>query len=147
MLAEAGCDMAAKGNTGRTGLILAAGSGSAATVRAVLEVGGSELEAKERENGATAFLVACSEGNAEVLSMLAEAGCDTFAESGAAMDAFQIDTATMAIGTGTMVTRRQSLRPLIAALQRKQRLRGALTSAHVLASGLSSSAEFSTCTT
>ena len=36
--------------------------GSAAAVRAVVELGGAELEAKE-EDGFTAFLCACSKGD------------------------------------------------------------------------------------
>eukprot|EP01046_Picozoa_sp_COSAG06_P058104 COSAG06_NODE_11559_length_1491_cov_4.337644_1_plen_104_part_10 len=84
-LAEAGCDTAAKDNAGLTGLIRAAGSGSAATVKAVLEVGGSELEAKYPVRGVTAFLLACLEGNAESVSMLAEAGCDTAAKDNAGL--------------------------------------------------------------
>eukprot|EP01046_Picozoa_sp_COSAG06_P058105 COSAG06_NODE_11559_length_1491_cov_4.337644_2_plen_98_part_01 len=85
MLAEAGCDTAAKDNAGQTGLIRAVDSGSAATVKAVLEAGGSELEAKDLESGATAFLLACLEGNAESVSMLAEAGCDTAAKDNAGL--------------------------------------------------------------
>ena len=70
-LAKGGCDTAAKTNVGQTGLLLAAGSGSAATLRAVLEVGGSELEAKQQDSGATAFLWSCFKGNAESVTMLA----------------------------------------------------------------------------
>jgi ankyrin repeat protein len=75
-LVEAGCDTAATDRSNMTGLMLAAGSGSAATLRAVLDAGGSELEAKD-EDGATAFLYACLKGDPESLAVLVEAGCVT----------------------------------------------------------------------
>ena len=71
-LAEAGCDTTATSSDGTTPLMQAAMSGSAEAVRAVLELGGAELEAKD-QNGATAFLYACSKGNVECMKALAEA--------------------------------------------------------------------------
>jgi hypothetical protein len=76
-LAEAGCDTAARNRTGRTGLMLAAGWGSAAAIQALLELDSTELEAKD-EQGCTAFLCACTKGNVDCIGALAEAGCDTF---------------------------------------------------------------------
>ena len=109
-LAEAGCDTAARGSNGRTGLMCAAGSGSAAAVEAVLAAGGAELEAIDK-NGDTAFLVACAEGHAECIAALAEAGCDT-------LDTSSMDPLFVCFAN-------PSVRPLIEAVQQKQRLREA----------------------
>eukprot|EP01049_Picozoa_sp_SAG25_P016967 SAG25_NODE_4148_length_879_cov_2.155128_1_plen_82_part_01 len=54
-LAEAGCDTTASDDEGATGLMNATSSGSAAAVKTVLALGGSELEATNKD-GATAFL-------------------------------------------------------------------------------------------
>jgi ankyrin repeat protein len=78
-LVEAGCNTAARNCRGRTGLMLAAGWGSAATVQAVLDLDSTELEAKD-ELSYTAFLCACGKGNIDCIGALAEAGCDTFAD-------------------------------------------------------------------
>jgi ankyrin repeat protein len=78
-LAEAGCDTSAKCHKGQTGLMVAARSGSVEATRAVLELGGSELETQDSD-GATAFLSACLKGHAECVYALAEAGCDTSAK-------------------------------------------------------------------
>ena len=59
------------------GLTMAAWKGSATAVQAVLNAGGSDLEAKEEETGCTAFVLACENGDAESVRILAEAGCDT----------------------------------------------------------------------
>eukprot|EP01047_Picozoa_sp_COSAG01_P073781 COSAG01_NODE_12128_length_1797_cov_1.280919_2_plen_135_part_00 len=75
--AEAGCDTVARNRRGMTGLMLAAGWGSTAAAQAVLDLDGTELEAKD-EVGYTAFLWACVNGNIDCIRALAEAGCDTF---------------------------------------------------------------------
>eukprot|EP01043_Picozoa_sp_COSAG02_P075789 COSAG02_NODE_15790_length_1141_cov_0.851248_1_plen_227_part_01 len=79
ILAKAGCDTTVRSADGQTGLTLAAvhDKGGATTVQAVLDVGGSDLEAKDEETGCTAFLYACLYGDAESVRLLAEAGCDT----------------------------------------------------------------------
>ena len=80
-LAKAGCDTTKTTSGGYTGLILAVRSGSAATVRAVMEVGGSELDAKD-DDGVTAFLWACVDGHAECIPVLLEAGCNPLVTKG-----------------------------------------------------------------
>ena len=76
-LAEAGCDTSETTSEGMTGLMLAAQGGSGAAVKAVLRLGGvAALEARDNCEY-TALLWACVEGSAEVIIMLAEAGCDT----------------------------------------------------------------------
>lgn len=56
--------------------MLAAHSDSVATVRAVLDAGGADLEARD-EGGYTAFLLACWKGDADSVAALAAAGCNT----------------------------------------------------------------------
>ena len=60
--------------------MLAAASGSAATLQAVMDAGGADLEAKD-VNGYTAFLWACDRGHTEVVAVLTDAGCDTAVKS------------------------------------------------------------------
>ena len=69
MLAEAGCNTAAKNNNGSNALMQAVHSGVATAVRTALDAGWCELEAKE-ENG-FAFLVACAKGDVDCMQMLA----------------------------------------------------------------------------
>ena len=94
MLARAGADTTAKANDGRTALIAAACSGSAAAVQLVLSVGGSEREARDR-NGWTALLLACAKGHADCITVLAAAGCDTKAKTNDGLTAL-----TAAAGSG-----------------------------------------------
>ena len=51
-------------------------SGEASAVRAALEAGCCDLEAKDKD-GLTAFLVACSTGHVDCMQLLVDAGCDT----------------------------------------------------------------------
>ena len=62
VLAEAGCDTAAKDKHGVNALMSAAHSGVAAAVRAALAAGWCDLEATSTE-GDTAFLLACFKGH------------------------------------------------------------------------------------
>ena len=64
LLADAGCNTAAKDSFGHTALMHTAFSGVASAVRAALTAGWCELETAE-SNGHTAFLLACHEGHAE----------------------------------------------------------------------------------
>ena len=77
VLARAGADVKARDDNGLTALMLATASASTAAVQAVLDVDGSEMEAKDAERGFTAFLWACNEGSTECIRALAAAGCDT----------------------------------------------------------------------
>ena len=81
MLLDAGCDAAAVSETGGTGLVLAAGCGHAALLRAqVLAGGGGPLEACS-EHGATAAALPCPArggGHAAcVVRVLLGTGCNT----------------------------------------------------------------------
>ena len=78
VLAEAGYNKDVVEDNGGTALMLAAHSGEAAAVRAVLDLGVADREVRDQA-GATAFLVACQKRSAECISVLAEAGCDTAA--------------------------------------------------------------------
>ena len=78
-LAKAGCNTTAKDNCGRTGLMMAAASGSAAAVQAVLALGNPQLEVR-CERGGTVFLLACLKGDPQSIAELAMAGCDTTAK-------------------------------------------------------------------
>ena len=80
LLAEAGCNTAAKDNDGQTALMLTACSGVAAAVHAALAAGWCELEGTDSD-GDTAFLAACNQGHAECMQLLAEAGCNTAAKA------------------------------------------------------------------
>ena len=62
----------AKSNKGVTGLMEAAYSGSAEAVRAVLALGKTELEAKDKY-GRTAFHAACHKGDPECIAELIKA--------------------------------------------------------------------------
>ena len=75
-LMQAGCDKRAKRNDGWTGLMLAAGYGHSSVVQAVLNAGGSDLEATDGKIGDTAFMWACQAGHAESVKALMEAGCN-----------------------------------------------------------------------
>jgi ankyrin repeat protein len=85
---RAGCDTAARDNTGRTGLMLAvmsSGDTAAAALQAVLALGAAgrvepRLEARD-DCGRTAFLHACFKGSVDCITVLAAAGCDTAARS------------------------------------------------------------------
>ena len=57
VLAEAWCDKDAVANTQDTALMYAAASGDAAAVRAVLDLGVADKEARD-EDGYTAFMIA-----------------------------------------------------------------------------------------
>ena len=59
-----------------TALVAAALRSDATAVRDTLK-GGCELEAREDEHGATAFLIVCYKGCVECMQLLADAGCDT----------------------------------------------------------------------
>eukprot|EP01045_Picozoa_sp_COSAG04_P019896 COSAG04_NODE_1977_length_5094_cov_11.505105_3_plen_871_part_00 len=82
LLVEAGCDTAATNGAGMTALMLAANSGVPAAARLALEKSWCELEARDA-NGDTAFLIACCNGSAECMQLLADAGCDTAATNDA----------------------------------------------------------------
>jgi ankyrin repeat protein len=60
-LVAAGCDVAAASSKGATGLMCAANSGHGAVVAWLLGEGGvgGTLEARDEDDGDTAFLVAC----------------------------------------------------------------------------------------
>ena len=77
-LARAGCDKAAKDNDGYTALMAAACSGSAAAVQAVLDLGGAELEARDKHGAPPSSGV--RKGDAESIAALARAGCDKAAK-------------------------------------------------------------------
>ena len=84
LLAEAGCDKNAVSDAGETALMRAVFSNEVAAVRAVLDLGVDDKEARN-ENGRTAFLHACREGSPECIGLLAGASCDkdTMAYDGA----------------------------------------------------------------
>ena len=79
VLAEAGCNTAAKDKDGANALMAAAESGVAAAVRTALAAGWCELEATDN-HGYTAFLLSCWKGRVECMHVLAEAGCNTAAK-------------------------------------------------------------------
>jgi ankyrin repeat protein len=76
-LAAAGCDVAAAGSKSNTALMLAAGEGHAVVVAWLLGEGGAAgtLEARNEE-GDTAFIFACNNGQLACAQALAAAGCD-----------------------------------------------------------------------
>ena len=78
LLAEAGCNTAAKANDGSTALMHTAGSGIAAAARAALAAGWCVLEATD-SRGVTALWVGGNLGQGESRQLLAEAGCNTAA--------------------------------------------------------------------
>ena len=61
-------------------LMAATETGDAAQVKVILDAGGADLEAR-RDDGATAFLVACDNGHVECVEALSQAGCDKKARS------------------------------------------------------------------
>jgi ankyrin len=78
LLAQAGCDTTVMGNNGDNALMCAVHSGEAAAVRAALDAGWCEPDARSRQ-GITAFLAACNTGDTESVKLLAQAGCNTAA--------------------------------------------------------------------
>lgn len=70
---DAGADINAKGDYGRTPLMCAADAGAAKTVRLLIKRG-ADLE--RRGNGKTAFLYAARSGSVECVRLLFEAGAD-----------------------------------------------------------------------
>ena len=98
-LIEAGCETAVTTSDGRTGLALAAASGSAATLGGVLEAGGADLEAKEATAGRTAFLMACVKRDPESAAALIEAGCDTAATTSAGQTGLMMAVSSDSLAT------------------------------------------------
>eukprot|EP01046_Picozoa_sp_COSAG06_P079084 COSAG06_NODE_26592_length_611_cov_1.257812_1_plen_199_part_10 len=75
LLIQADCDIAATARTGTNALMKTAHSGVAAAVRAALDAGWCELEARDKQGG-TAFLYACNKGSTDCMELLLGAGCD-----------------------------------------------------------------------
>ena len=71
-LLEAGADLEAKDNNGRTALMFAALNGDTETAKALSEAG-ADLEAKNN-NGRTALMFAADQGHTEIVELLKEAG-------------------------------------------------------------------------
>ena len=57
-------------------LLMAAEAGDAFSAQAILDAGGSDLEARRDFDGATALLVACENGHVDCVEALIKAGCD-----------------------------------------------------------------------
>ena len=93
LLAEAGCNTAAKNNDGQNALMCAAASGEAAAVRTALAAGWCELEATDTD-GSTAFLGACFMGHAECMELLVGAGCNTAAKANQGLNALMFAAAS-----------------------------------------------------
>jgi ankyrin repeat protein len=78
LLVQAGCDTSVTDSGGKNALLHTALSGEAAAVRAALDAGWCDLEARAT-GGLTAFLRACYTGDTECMELLVRAGCDTAA--------------------------------------------------------------------
>jgi len=77
MLAEAGCDTAPKSNNGKTTLMVASHANEVVALQMALEKGWGDIEARDDDHNATAFLVACKRGTVVCMELLADAGCNT----------------------------------------------------------------------
>ena len=73
--AEATGDAARQSADAEALLFGAVARGDAEGLQAAI-AGGAELEAKDEEHSATAFLYACTKGQLECTEMLIKAGCD-----------------------------------------------------------------------
>eukprot|EP01045_Picozoa_sp_COSAG04_P017233 COSAG04_NODE_1508_length_6503_cov_4.125547_5_plen_588_part_00 len=81
MLVDEDCDTAAISSQGRNALMCSACSGVPAALRMAVDEGWCTLEARDTDNGRTAFLWAANQGHADCMQILADAGCDTDATS------------------------------------------------------------------